>query len=126
MGRDLSDNREPFLSKGKVDLVLASYSITPERHQIVGQTGPYLHHRSAGPGQAADSDIKGVADLKGKEVCSVTGSTSLENVKAKGTKPVGFDTYSAMRRGRHGRKCAGHVHRRFYPAGAPRRRTRAS
>jgi len=41
-----------------------------------------------------DSDVKGAADLKGKEVCSVTGSTSLENVKAKGMKPVGFDTYS--------------------------------
>ena len=35
-----------------------------------------------------------VADVKGKEVCSVTGSTSLDNIEAEGAKPVGFDTYS--------------------------------
>ncbi len=44
-----------------------------------------------------DSDIKGVADIKGKEVCSVTGSTSLDNVEQKGAKPRGFDTYSECR-----------------------------
>jgi glutamate transport system substrate-binding protein len=89
----VSDNREPFLQGNKVDLVLASYSITDERRQVVGQAGPYLT-----TGQQVlvkeDSDVKGVADLKGKEVCSVTGSTSLENVKTEGMKPVGFDTYS--------------------------------
>ena len=35
-----------------------------------------------------------VADVKGEEVCSVTGSTSLDNIEAEGAKPVGFDTYS--------------------------------
>ena len=89
----ISDNREPFLEDGTVDLVLASYSITDERRQVVGQAGPYLV-----TGQQLmvkkGSDIRSVADLKGKEVCSVTGSTSLENVEAEGAKPVGFDTYS--------------------------------
>src|SRR3990170_2846624 len=37
----VSDNREPFLQNGTVDLVLASYSIDPERRAIVGQAGPY-------------------------------------------------------------------------------------
>ncbi len=32
--------------------------------------------------------------MKGKEVCSVTGSTSLDNIQAEGAKPRGFDTYS--------------------------------
>jgi glutamate transport system substrate-binding protein len=89
----ISDNREPFLEDGTVDIVLASYSITDERRQVVGQAGPYLV-----TGQqllvAADSDIESVADVKGKEVCSVTGSTSLDNIEAEGAKPVGFDTYS--------------------------------
>ena len=89
----ISDNREPFLEDGTVDLVLASYSITDERRQVVGQAGPYLV-----TGQqllvAADSDIESVADVKGEEVCSVTGSTSLDNIEAEGAKPVGFDTYS--------------------------------
>lgn len=89
----ISDNREPFLQEGEVDLVIASYSITDERRQLVGQTGPYYV-----TGQQllvkSDSDINGVADIKGKDVCSVTGSTSLDNVEAKGAKPRGFDTYS--------------------------------
>ena len=89
----ISDNREPFLEDGTVDLVLASYSITDERRQVVGQAGPYLV-----TGQqllvAADSDIADVADVEGEEVCSVTGSTSLDNIEAEGAKPVGFDTYS--------------------------------
>lgn len=89
----ISDNREPFLQDGTVDLVLASYSITDERRAVVGQAGPYLV-----TGQQllvpADSDIADVADVEGQEVCSVTGSTSLDNIEAEGAKPVGFDTYS--------------------------------
>lgn len=89
----ISDNREPFLQDGTVDLVLASYSITDERRAVVGQAGPYLV-----TGQQLlvpeDSDVESTDDLQGKEVCSVTGSTSLDNAEAEGMKPVGFDTYS--------------------------------
>ena len=89
----ISDNREPFLQAGEVDLVLASYSITDDRRAVVGQAGPYYV-----TGQqllvASDSDIETLDDVKGTEVCSVTGSTSLENIEAEGAKPRGFDTYS--------------------------------
>ncbi len=76
----ISDNREPYLEEGRVDLVLATYSITEERRAIVGQTGPYLV-----TGQQIlvkeDSDIAGKEDLQGEEVCSAEGSTSIENVE---------------------------------------------
>ena len=92
----ISDNREPFLQNGEVDLVIASYSITEDRRKVVGQAGPYYI-----TGQQLlvkkGSDIQDVADIKGKEVCSVTGSTSLDNAEAKGAKPRGFDTYSECR-----------------------------
>lgn len=92
----ISDNREPFLQADEVDLVLATYSITDERRKVVGQAGPYYV-----TGQQLlvkkGSPIKSVADIKGKEVCSVTGSTSLDNVEQKGAKPRGFDTYSECR-----------------------------
>jgi glutamate transport system substrate-binding protein len=69
------------------------FQARPGRLQVVGQAGPYYV-----TGQQLlvkkGSDIKSVADIKGKEVCSVTGSTSLDNVEAKGAKPRGFDTYS--------------------------------
>ena len=89
----ISNNREPFLESGEVDLVLASYSITDDRRKVVGQAGPYYI-----TGQqllvGSDSDIDSLDDVKGKEVCSVTGSTSLENIEAEGAEPRGFDTYS--------------------------------
>jgi glutamate transport system substrate-binding protein len=89
----ISDNREPFLQTGKVDLVLASYSITDDRRKVVGQTGPYFL-----TGQQllvkADSDVTSIEDLAGKEVCSVTGSTSIDRINEKGAKGVGFDSYS--------------------------------
>ncbi len=92
----ISDNREPFLQKGTVDFVFASYSITDERREVVGQAGPYFI-----TGQQLlvkkGSDIKGVEDVKGKEVCSVTGSTSLAQIEAKGAKARGFETYSQCR-----------------------------
>ena len=92
----ISDNREPFLQKGTVDFVIASYSITDDRRKVVGQAGPYYI-----TGQQLlvkkGSDITSVADIKGKEVCSVTGSTSLVQVEAKGAKPRGFETYSQCR-----------------------------
>jgi len=90
----ISDNREPYLTQGRVDMVLATYSITDERRQIVGQTGPYMV-----TGQQvlvkSDSDIKGIEDLKGKKVCSAQGSTSLENVEKAGAVGAPADNYSA-------------------------------
>ncbi len=90
----ISDNREPYLQRGRVDMVLATYSITDERRQIVGQTGPYLI-----TGQQvlvpADSDVEGIEDLQGEEVCAAAGSTSLENVETEGAVPAPADNYAA-------------------------------
>ncbi|GAA4089478.1 glutamate ABC transporter substrate-binding protein [Nocardioides kongjuensis] len=89
----ISANRESFLQKGEVDLVIASYSITDDRKKVVGQAGPYYV-----TGQQllvkSDSEIASLDDVKGTEVCSVTGSTSLANIEAEGATPRGFDTYS--------------------------------
>lgn len=89
----ISDNREPYLESGRVDLVLASYSITDERRQLVGQTGPYMV-----TGQQVlvptDSDVESIEDLAGQEVCSARGSTSLANVEEAGAVGVPADNYS--------------------------------
>ena len=91
----VSDNREPFLENGTVDMVLASYSITDERREIVGQAGPYYVTGQQLLVAADDDSISGPDDLGGKKVCSVTGSTSIETVTEEyGADPVPFDTYS--------------------------------
>jgi glutamate transport system substrate-binding protein len=91
----VSKNREPFLQKGTVDLVLASYSINDERRGIVGQAGPYFVTGQGLLVRKDDNSITGGPSLKGKKVCSVTGSTSLTQVEDKfGAQPAPFGTYS--------------------------------
>lgn len=91
----ISDNREPFLENGTVDLVIASYSITDERREIVGQAGPYYVTGQDLMVAADDDSINGPDDLEGKRVCSVRGSTSIATVEEEyGATPAGFDTYS--------------------------------
>lgn len=92
----VSKNREPFLQKGTVDLVAASYSITDERKQIVGQAGPYYVTGQQLLVRTADAGtINGPDALKGKKVCSVTGSTSIKTVEEEyGADPAPFATYS--------------------------------
>ncbi|MGA8211154.1 MAG: glutamate ABC transporter substrate-binding protein [Nocardioidaceae bacterium] len=92
----VSDNREPFLQSGTVDLVIASYSITDDRRKVVGQAGPYYVTGQQLLVQKKDKDtITTPEDTKGKKVCSVTGSTSLQRMEDEyGASPVPFDTYS--------------------------------
>ena len=70
----ISDNRIPFLQDGRVDLILSTMTITTDREHEIDFSNPYFiaHGRILVPG---DSDIAGVADLGGKRVCTVTGST---------------------------------------------------
>jgi len=67
--------RENLLVGGQVDLVIASYSITEARKQLVDFVGPYME-TGAGLLVRQDSTITGVKDLEGKVVCSASGSTS--------------------------------------------------
>lgn len=91
-----SSQREKMLQAGTVQMTFATYSITDKRKKIVSFAGPYF---VAGQSMlvAKDSKITGVDDLSGKKVCSVTGSTSVDNLKKKAPAlvPQKFDTYSA-------------------------------
>ena len=78
-----ADNREPFASSGKVDMVIETYSITPERQEVISFAGPYY---VAGQDLLVPQDstgIESVADLNGKKVCAVSGTVTKDNVLAK-------------------------------------------
>ncbi|WP_133913993.1 glutamate ABC transporter substrate-binding protein [Streptomyces sp. NBC_00582] len=75
-----SADRENALARGDVKFIAATYSITDERKQKVDFAGPYLlAHQDLLV--KADSDISKGTDLNGKNLCSVTGSTSAQNVQ---------------------------------------------
>ncbi|MGW7265622.1 glutamate ABC transporter substrate-binding protein [Streptomyces sp. NPDC054842] len=75
-----SADRENALARGDVKFIAATYSINDERKQKVDFAGPYLlAHQDLLI--KADSDIAKGTDLNGKKLCSVTGSTSAQNVQ---------------------------------------------
>ncbi|MFF7443741.1 glutamate ABC transporter substrate-binding protein [Streptomyces sp. NPDC008122] len=78
-----SADRETLLQRGDVDFIAASYSITPKRAEKVDFAGPYLLAHQDVLVRADDDSIKKPSDLNNKKLCSVTGSTSAQNVKDK-------------------------------------------
>ncbi|MDN5979026.1 glutamate ABC transporter substrate-binding protein [Bifidobacterium mongoliense] len=83
-----SKQREAMLQNGDVDMVIASYSITPERKKEVSFAGPYFVAGQDLMVRKDETSINGPGDLNGKRLCSVTGSTSASTVKERFSKEV--------------------------------------
>ena len=92
----VSANREPFIEQGKVDLVIATYTINDKRKQVVSFAGPYYEAGQALMVNADNDTIKTPEDVRGKKVCSVTGSTPAATIVDQyGAELVPAATYSA-------------------------------
>ncbi|MEW1719248.1 glutamate ABC transporter substrate-binding protein [Streptomyces sp. NPDC093109] len=78
-----SAERENLIANGDVKFVAASYTINDERKKKVDFAGPYLLAHQDLLVRADDTSITKVEDLNSKKLCSVTGSTSAQNVKDK-------------------------------------------
>jgi len=76
-----SAQRENLLQTGQVDMIFATYSITDKRKEVVSFGGPYFVAGQDLLVAADDDSIKGPEDLEGKNLCSVTGSTSAQRIK---------------------------------------------
>ncbi len=78
--RVTSDNRIPLLAAGEVDLVIASMTHKQERDDTIDFSQTYFLD-----GQSLlvreESEIQGVADLDGKIVAAIAGSTSIDNIR---------------------------------------------
>jgi len=75
-----SADRENALARGDVKFIVASYSINDERKQKVDFAGPYFLAHQDLLVKTGSTITKGT-DLNGKRLCSVTGSTSAQNVQ---------------------------------------------
>jgi glutamate transport system substrate-binding protein len=76
-----SANRENMLANKQVDMIFATYSITDERKKTVDFAGPYFVAGQDLLVRADDNSITGPDSLNGKNLCSVTGSTSAQRIK---------------------------------------------
>ncbi|TDC57055.1 glutamate ABC transporter substrate-binding protein [Jiangella ureilytica] len=77
----VSANRESFIQDGRVDIVVATYTINDERKELVDFAGPYFEAGQTIMVLEENSDINGPDDLAGRRVCSVEGSTPAENIR---------------------------------------------
>ena len=76
-----SATREPLLNNGSVDVVIATYTVTPQRAERVTFAGPYFMSGSAILAKKNDDSIKTVDDLNGKKICAELNSTNALSVK---------------------------------------------
>jgi glutamate transport system substrate-binding protein len=79
-----SAGREQALINGDVDYYVGTYTINAKRKEQVGFAGPYFTAGQDLLVKKDDNSITGPETLKGKKVCSVTGSTPIQKVKSEG------------------------------------------
>ncbi len=72
--------REALLTSGQVDLVFSTYTITDERKQVVDFAGPYFLAHQDLLVRRNETEITGPETLNGKDLCTVAGTTSAQNV----------------------------------------------
>ena len=76
--------REQALINGDVDYYVGTYTINAGRKEKVGFAGPYFVAGQDLLIKADNTTITGKDTLKGKKVCSVTGSTPAKRIKDEG------------------------------------------
>ena len=75
-----SGNRIPFLQSGKIDIIIATVTITDDRKQVVEFSDPYFLSGSLLLVPKA-SPVKGLEDLAGKTVAVVQGAIQDKDVE---------------------------------------------
>ncbi|WP_067710776.1 glutamate ABC transporter substrate-binding protein [Nocardia yamanashiensis] len=87
-----SEQREELLNSGTVDFVVASYSITAGRQQLVSFAGPYLIAGQDLLVRQSETGIERPEDLNGRTVCTAEGSTSAEKIRRSFARNVRLST----------------------------------
>jgi glutamate transport system substrate-binding protein len=90
--------REDSISRGDVDYYVGTYTINDKRKQLISFAGPYYQAGQSILVRADETTITGPQTLKGKKVCSASGSTPIQRVRDQGlTEPqniIEFQTYT--------------------------------
>jgi ABC-type amino acid transport substrate-binding protein len=111
-------NRETLLTGGKVDMVVAAYTISDERRKLVDFAGPYFTLGQDLLIRQDDHSIVGPESLNGKRLCTVVNTTSAQAVKDKFAHEVTLVEYPPVPGLHHraaGRSRRRRHHRRRHP-----------
>ncbi|MEO8847346.1 MAG: transporter substrate-binding domain-containing protein [Casimicrobiaceae bacterium] len=100
----VASNRIQFLQQGKIDLMIATASDTPERRKIIDFVDPSYYGSGTNVLSPKSAHLKSWGDLKGKKVCLIQGSFYNKELQEKyGVEGVAFpgtaEAYAALRNG---------------------------
>lgn len=76
------DSLVPALGRGDIDLALNGIEVTPDRAVVVEFTRPYYVFQQELTVKKTDDTIRGLADLKGKKVGTLSGSLARDMLEA--------------------------------------------
>jgi polar amino acid transport system substrate-binding protein len=100
----VASNRIQFLQQGKIDLMIATMSDTPERRKTVDIVDPDYYASGTNVMAKKSENLKSWDQLKGKKVCLIQGAFYNKELQEKyGVEGVAFpgtaEAYSALRNG---------------------------
>jgi glutamate transport system substrate-binding protein len=72
--------REAMLTAGQADMIVSTFTINDERKQKVDFAGPYFIAHQDLLVRRNETEITGPETLNGKDLCTVSGTTSAQNV----------------------------------------------
>ncbi|WP_236239432.1 glutamate ABC transporter substrate-binding protein [Streptomyces sp. CC228A] len=73
--------REEAIVQGQVDYYVGTYTINDQRKELVGFAGPYYRAGADLLVRKDEESITGPTALDGRKVCSIVGSTALQEIK---------------------------------------------
>ncbi len=77
------DDRLRLLTSGQADLIVTTFTITDERKKQIDFAGPYFRAHQDLLVRRNETDITGPETLNGRKLCSVPGTTSAANIRAR-------------------------------------------
>jgi glutamate transport system substrate-binding protein len=75
------DTRQQLLASGGADLIFSTFTINDERKQTVDFAGPYFQAHQDLLIRRNDDEITGPDTLDNKDLCTVAGTTSAQNIQ---------------------------------------------
>jgi polar amino acid transport system substrate-binding protein len=100
----VASNRIQFLQQGKIDLMIATTSDTPERRKIIDIVDPNYYGSGTNVLTPKSAGLKSWEQLRGKKVCLIQGAFYNKELQEKyGVDGVAFpgtaETYAALKNG---------------------------
>ncbi len=100
----VSSNRMQFLQQGKIDLMIATMSDTPERRKIIDIVDPNYYGSGTNVLALKSTKLTDWSQLKGKKVCLIQGAFYNKELQEKyGVEGVAFpgtaEAFAALRNG---------------------------